>query len=415
MFPEVDPQSNDALDERFMLPPAVAPPQSAWRPPGLVLSRLLLILATLVALVAMPKLIENVQYSLTRGRLRAQAEVAEAHLVKYNKIADPAEAFKWVAMRMEPCVVHINTQRKAEVAQLRDDHSFLFGNPDPLRVSGEGSGVIVDPAGYILTNHHVILGADEIEVVLGDDRIISPEDVTVVGVDPLSDLAVLKVNAGTLVAAAWGQSENLEVGDWVVAVGAPFGLDRTVTAGIVSAKRKKFVDRSASQDFLQTDVAVNPGNSGGPLVNLKGEIVGINTAIVGSSYQGISFAIPSDVAKTIYDQIKSSGRAVRGWLGVEMDKVTLEQAKAAGLDSPSGSLVTGVVVDAPADQAQIRRNDIIVSWNGKPVNSPRDLSVLVAETPIDTIVPAELIRGVERRSVQVKVTDRPLKGIRIRP
>ncbi len=415
MFPEVDPQSSEASGDRFMLPPAVAAPQSAWRPPGLVLSRLLLILATLVALVAMPKLIENVQYSLTRGRLRAQAEVAEAHLVKYNKIADPAEAFKWVAMRMEPCVVHINTQRKAEFAQMRDDHSFLFGDPDQLQVSGEGSGVIVDPAGYILTNYHVIADADEIEVVLGDDRIIRSEDVTIVGVDPLSDLAVLKVNAGTLVAAEWGQSEALEVGDWVVAVGAPFGLDRTVTAGIVSAKRKKFVDRSASQDFLQTDVAVNPGNSGGPLVNLKGEIVGINTAIVGSSFQGISFAIPSDVAKAIYDQIKASGRAVRGWLGVGMEKLTMDQAKAAGLESPSGSLVTGVVVDSPADEAKLRRHDIVVSWNGKPVTSPRDLSVLVAETPVDTVVPAELIRGVERQTVQVKVTDRPLKGIHIRP
>ncbi len=415
MFPEVDPQSSEASGDRFMLPAAVAPPQSAWRPSGLVLSRLLLILATLVALVAMPKLIENVQYSLTRGRLRAQAEVAEAHLVKYNKIADPAEAFKWVAMRMEPCVVHINTRRKAELAQLRDDQY-----PDQLQVSGEGSGVIVDPAGYILTNYHVIADAEELSVVMGDDRIVPPEDVTVVGVDPLSDLAVLKVNAGTLVAAEWGQSEALEVGDWVVAVGAPFGLDRTVTAGIVSAKRKRFVDRTSAQDFLQTDllqtdVAVNPGNSGGPLVNLKGEIVGINTAIVGSSFQGISFAIPSDVAKAIYDQIKASGRAVRGWLGVGMEKLTLEQAKAAGLESPSGSLVTGVVVDSPADEAKLRRHDIVVSWNGKPVTSPRDLSVMVAETPVDTVVPAELIRGVERRTVQVKVTDRPLKGIYIRP
>jgi serine protease Do len=397
---------------QFVLPPPVppAPPPQ----PGLVLSRLLLVLALLVALVAMPRLIETVQYSLTRGRLRAQAEVAEAHLVKYNKIADPAEAFKWVALRMEPCVVHINTQRKSQTSQLRDDHSFLFDAPDQFQIAGEGSGVVVDPAGYIVTNHHVIADADQIEVVLGDDRVIKPEDVEVVGIDPLSDIAVLKVNAGTLVAAGWGKSEELNVGDWVVAVGAPFGLDRTVTAGIVSAKRKKFVDRSAAQDYLQSDVAVNPGNSGGPLVNLKGEIVGINTAIVGSAYQGISFAIPSDVAKSIYEQIKESGHAVRGWLGVGMEKVTLEQAELAGLDSPAGSFVTGVVVNSPADLAGILRNDIVVSWDNQPIKNPRDLSVLVAATPIGKTVAAEVIRGLERQIVQVVVTDRPLTGIRVR-
>lgn len=414
MFPEDDSPSHDVSADRFVLPAATPPPPAPARYPGLVMSRLLLILATLVALVAMPKLIENVQYSLTRGRLRAQAEVAEAHLVKYDKIADPAEAFKWVALRMEASVVHINTSSTAAISRLRGDESPQMANPDQLEVNGEGSGVIVDPSGYIVTNYHVIAGATEITVVLSDDRMIGPEDVTIVGVDELSDLAVLKVDAGNLVAAAWGDSNAMEVGDWLVAVGAPFGLDRTVTAGILSAKRKKFVDRSATQDFLQTDVAVNPGNSGGPLVNLKGEIVGINTAIVGNAYQGISFAIPSDIAKSVYDQIKANGKAVRGWLGVEMAKLTAENAQAAGLDKPHGSLVTNVVMNSPADLAKIERNDIVVSWGGKPVTSPRDLGQLVAETPIDTVVPAEIVRGVERKIVQVKVTDRPLRNIRLK-
>jgi serine protease Do len=406
MYPEADPPASETFADRFQLPSPVPPPPP--RNTGLVLSRLLLILATLVALVAMPKLLESVQYSLTRGRLRAQAEVAEAHLVKYNQIADPAEAFKWVALRMEASVVHINTSRKAELARMRDDQSTLFGDPERFEVSGEGSGVVVDPTGYIVTNHHVIQGADEITVVLSDDRQISAADVTVVGIDPLSDLAVLKVNAGTLVAAPWGESEAMEVGDWLVAVGAPFGLDRTVTAGILSAKRKKFVDRSATQDFLQTDVAVNPGNSGGPLVNLKGEIVGINTAIVGNAYQGISFAIPSDVAKSIYEQIKANGKAVRGWLGVGMEKLTLDQAQAAGLDAAQGAMITEVVMNSPADLAKLQANDIVVGWNGQPISSPRDLSVLVAETPIDTVADAEIIRGMERKIMKVKVTDRPL-------
>ncbi|MDZ4781747.1 MAG: trypsin-like peptidase domain-containing protein [Planctomycetia bacterium] len=412
MFPEDDSPSHDVSADRFLLPASSPPPPAPARYPGLVMSRLLLILATLVALVAMPRLLENVQYSLTRGRLRAQAEVAETHLAKYDKIADPAEAFKWVALRMEASVVHINTSRRPEISSTGDPPRLTL--PPDFEVSGEGSGVIVDASGYILTNHHVISGAEQISVVLSDDRIIGPEDVTIVGIDEFSDLAVLKVDAGNLVAAAWGDSNAMEVGDWLVAVGAPFGLDRTVTAGILSAKRKKFVDRSATQDFLQTDVAVNPGNSGGPLVNLKGEIVGINTAIVGNAYQGISFAIPSDIAKSVYEQIKANGKAVRGWLGVEMAKLTAENAKSAGLDKPDGSLVTNVVMNSPADLAKIERNDIVVSWGGKPVASPRDLGQLVAETPIDTVVPAEIIRGAERQTVQVKVTDRPLRNIRIK-
>jgi serine protease Do len=411
MFPEDESPSQDESVDRFVLPASSPPPPAPVKHPGLVMSRLLLILATLVALVAMPKLIESVQYSLTRGRLRAQAEVAETHLAKYDKIADPAEAFKWVAMRMEASVVHINTSSTAAISRMRGDESPRMTDPDQYEVSGEGSGVIVDASGYIVTNFHVIAGAKEITVVLSDDRIIGPQDVTIVGVDELSDLAVLKVDAGNLVAAAWGDSDAMEVGDWLVAVGAPFGLDRTVTAGILSAKRKKFVDRSAMlTDFLQTDVAVNPGNSGGPLVNLKGEIVGINTAIVGNAYQGISFAIPSDIAKSVYDQIKANGKAVRGWLGVEMAKLTQENAVAAGLEKPEGSLVTNVVMNSPADLAKIERDDIVVSWGGKPVTSPRDLGQLVAET----LVAAEIIRGTERQIVQVMVTDRPLRNIRIK-
>lgn len=403
MFPEADPPASETFAERLPAPKPPAPPRGS----GAVLSRLLLILATLIALVAMPRLLETVQYSLTRGRLRAQAEVAEAHLVKYDKIADPAEAFKWVARRMEASVVHINTSRTTELAQRRDDRSLMFDAPEQFQVSGEGSGVIVDPAGYIVTNHHVIQGATEITVVLSDDRRIGPGDVAIVGVDPLSDLAVLKVDAGTLVAASWGDSEALDVGDWVVAVGAPFGLDRTVTAGILSAKRKKFVDRSATQDFLQTDVAVNPGNSGGPLVNLKGEIVGINTAIVGNAYQGISFAIPSDVAQSIYEEIKANGKATRGWLGVALEKFTAEEARQAGMTIAAGVRVLEVVSDSPAAEARIHRNDIVVAWNGKPVETPRDLSVLIAKTPIDTLAEAEIYRGTERMVVRINVTDRP--------
>ena len=386
------------------------PPRVTPRRP-LRLTALVWIPVLTVALLAVAPLIERIQYASTRGRLMAEAEVAETQLAR---LTDTSEAFRWVARRVEPSVVHIETRRatrtSAEDPQ-RDPRLPLFGHPREFLTQGQGSGVIVDDAGYILTNNHVIEGATGITVQLGDGREI--DNVAVVGRDPQTDLAVLKVEAEGLSTVAWGDSEELEVGDWVLAVGNPFGLDRTVTSGIVSAKSRRVLDHSTFQDYLQTDAAVNPGSSGGPLVNLRGEVVGITTAIVGSSYQGVSFAIPSRIARGIYEQLKTSGRAIRGWLGVMMENVASEDAAANG-SGPRGVRVLAVVVGSPADQAGLEIGDIILRWGGVDVHGPADLKLEVAATAVGSQVEAEILRENEPLTVNVSVGQTPDGEVRMR-
>jgi serine protease Do len=219
---------------------------------------------------------------------------------------------------------------------------------------------------------------------------------------------VLKVDAGGLVAAPWGDSDTLEVGDWVLAVGNPFGLDRSVTAGILSAKqRRQVVDSLPFQDFLQTDAAVNPGNSGGPLVNLRGEVIGINTAIVGEAYQGISFAIPSVTARDVYQRLKTTGKVSRGWLGVSLQELTEERAKALKIDARQGVIVQSVVPESPAAEAGLQSGDCIVEWNGQQVTSPSDLSLRVARTAVHSSVLASIVRQQQKLEIEVVVGERP--------
>jgi serine protease Do len=216
----------------------------------------------------------------------------------------------------------------------------MFPSPRRRESSGQGSGVIVDAAGYIVTNYHVIRDATEIEVGLSDGRRLGAQ---LVGTDSATDLALLRIDADRLTSAEWGDSERLEVGSLVWAAGSPFGLQRTITFGIISAKNRAGVAGNAYQDFLQTDAAVNPGNSGGPLVDEQGRIVGINTAIVGEVYQGISFAVPSNVVREVYERLRLEGKFARGWLGVEMDEVTDELADRLGLHVPQGAYVVKLV------------------------------------------------------------------------
>jgi serine protease Do len=265
--------------------------------------------------------------------------------------------------------------------------------------------VVVDAAGYILTNYHVIENAAQVEVQLADGR--SERNVTVVGADPLTDLAVLKVNDGKLLAAPWGDSDQLEVGDQVIAVGNPYGLTRTVTAGIVSAKDRREATDRGYQEYLQTDAAVNPGNSGGPLVDLKGQVVGINTAIYGRAYQGISFAIPSRLAHEVYNRLRTEGKISRGWLGVAMEEVPESSAKQLGLDLPAGVMVADVVPGSPAERAGLKRDDLIVRWDDHKVADPMDLSRAVAKTKIGAKVEIGLIRDGKRITRSVQVAERP--------
>ncbi len=391
-----DPSHADAGDPQPVLVAEYRPPRRLPWLTGILLG--LLVVLIVPQLVAY--LVEQVQYSATLGKQRAKYEVAREVL---GNLPEPEQRFALVANVIEPSVVGVETEQVVSRQTAGDEWGFLFQRPHQFRSQGEGSGVIMDEQGYIITNFHVIGRADPdaVTVKLADGRTVS--DVTIIGSDPLSDIAVLKINAPDLTAATWGDSDDLDVGNSVLAVGNPFRLDRTVTAGIISAKgRRGIVQDLNYQDFLQTDAAVNPGNSGGPLVNMNGQVVGINTAIYGESYQGISFAIPSRIAEDVYEQIKSRGTVARGWLGVELQTISEPLRQRLGLPDTRGVLVTRVLADSPAEKAGIVPGDVIVTWNGKQIEVISDLTMDVARTEIGSEGTAGLIR--EGRQIELPVT-----------
>jgi serine protease Do len=273
------------------------------------------------------------------------------------------------------------------------------GHPREFKQRALGSGVIVDPKGYVITNNHVVAEADEIIVRLkGGDEFPAK----IIGRDPKTDLALIKVDTKhDLPFLPLGDSDKLRVGDWVLAVGNPFGLEHTVTAGIISAKGR-IIGAGPYDNFLQTDASINPGNSGGPLINLQGEVVGINTAIAPQG-QGIGFAIPVNTTKTIMAQLRDHGRVVRGWLGVTIQPVTKELAEKFGLTEPIGALVADVVPGSPADKAGLKRGDVIVGYEGKTVKDMHDLPRLVAETKVGSQVSLEVVREGKKRPLQVTI------------
>ncbi len=312
-----------------------------------------------------------------------------------------------------PSVVNIFTSKEiSEPAHpLLNDPTFrqFFGEQfetRPRRTSSLGSGVIVSPNGYILTNHHVIEAADEVEVALVDGR---KAKASMIGSDPESDLAVLKVKLNDLPAITFGQSQQVKVGDVVLAVGNPFGVGQSVTMGIVSALSRSRVGINTFENFIQTDAAVNPGNSGGALTDTSGNLIGINTAIysrTGGSL-GIGFAIPTHVAKQIMEQIIQSGSVIRGWLGVSMQDMTQDLAESFGLDNLTGALIAGVLKDGPADQAGIKPGDILIAVEGKPVTSSSELLNLVAALPPGNTVTVTVIRSKQEKSIPIRVGVRP--------
>ncbi|MEO5339893.1 MAG: DegQ family serine endoprotease [Magnetococcus sp. MYC-9] len=272
-----------------------------------------------------------------------------------------------------------------------------------------GSGVIIDASGYILTNNHVVAEADNIQVRLPDEREFAAK---VVGKDSKTDLALIRIEgAGTLPVAQMGDSDQAEVGSWVVAIGNPFGLETTVTAGIISAKGR-IIGSGPYDNFLQTDAAINPGNSGGPLFNLEGAVIGINTAIFSRSggNMGIGFAIPVNMAKTVLEQLKTQGHVTRGWLGVRIQSITHELAKALGLDKRHGALVASVEAGSPAQKAGILAGDVVVRFDGRAVGQMNELPSIVAETPIGKKVRVELIRDSRPLTLEVAVAEMKEKG-----
>ncbi len=281
---------------------------------------------------------------------------------------------------------------------------FREQQPSPRPVTALGSGFIIDASGLVVTNNHVVADADEIQVTLHDDTVLQAE---LVGTDPLTDLALLRVKTDKpLPAARFGDSNALRIGDWVMAIGNPFGLGGTVTTGILSA-RARDINQGPYDEFLQTDASINRGNSGGPLFNMAGEVVGINTAIfspTGGSI-GIGFAVPSSLARPVFEQIRDHGKPRRGWLGVQIQAVTPEIAESLQLREPKGALVTTVTPDGPAQQAGIRQGDVILRFNGQDVDAMRQLPRLVADTPIGQKAEVVIQRGGETRTLSVSVGD----------
>ncbi len=280
---------------------------------------------------------------------------------------------------------------------------FFENTPDSkVKQQSLGSGFIIDKAGFILTNNHVVDNAQDIKVKLSDGREFTAK---VIGRDPKTDLALIKITSvfEKLPVLTLGDSDAIRVGDWVLAVGNPFGLGQTVTQGIISATGR-VIGSGPYDDFLQTDAPINPGNSGGPLINLKGEVIGINTAIV-SGGQGLGFAIPSNIAKSVVTQLREKGKVVRGWIGVNIQSVTPEIAKSFGLKEARGALVSEVVSGGPADKAGMRQGDIILSFAGKKIKSVNDLPFMVAETPVGESVAVVVFRNGKEAELRIRIEE----------
>jgi serine protease Do len=319
----------------------------------------------------------------------------------------------WVAEKNIPAVVHIDVTERQEVTlpfqPFENDPFFryFFNAPQMPRkykreVQGLGTGMIMDAKGHILTNNHVVGGASKIQVLLANGR---RYPATLVGTDPKTDLAVIKISAKeSLPFVTFGDSDKTKVGDWVVAIGHPRGLDQTVTQGIISAKhRQGIMEPSSYQDFLQTDAAINPGNSGGPLLNLKGEVIGVNAAIVSQSggYEGIGFAIPSNMALYIAQALIGRGRVERGWLGVSVQDLSPELAKSFNMDIAKGALIADVVKDGPAEKAGLKRGDVVIAYKGIEIPDARTFLNRASGSPIGENVRLTILRDGVKKEITV--------------
>lgn len=341
------------------------------------------------------------------------------------------DSFVQVAEKLTPAVVNISSTRKeaapggGDADQFFKNHPFreFFGDEffkkfkkgpgegrGEMRPQGMGSGVIVSADGLILTNSHVVKDADEIKVNLSDKRSFTAK---VIGADPESDIALIKIDAKGLPTAELGDSDKLRVGEIVFAIGNPFGLNRTVTSGIVSATGRANVGIIDYEDFIQTDAAINPGNSGGPLVNIEGKVIGINTAIASRSggYQGIGFAIPSNSARLIMNDLQKTGKVRRGLLGVNIQNLDDSLAKSFGRDNSEGALVSQVIEGSPAEKVGVKSGDIILKFNGQPVSGAAELKNMVGREKPDTDAKLTIFRDKKIIELSVKITERTPKAL----
>ena len=367
-------------------------------------------LLSLIALLSSAFLNTTGEAALTSEEKRAIAQIRA-----YNT------AFKAIAREVTPSVVTINVTLKAEDMPRRRNFPFPFDfeerpnrrpdrrpqMPDPQTT---GSGIVITADGYILTNHHVAGNADKLTVTFSDNR---EYDAELVGSDPRTDIAVIKIDATGLKPATIGKSDAVEIGEWVLAIGAPLNLKSTVTAGIVSAVGRNIGilqnnDRFTVEDFIQTDAAINPGNSGGALVNLNGEVIGVNTAIATSnrSFIGYGFAVPIDLAKKVMDDIVEHGKVKRGYIGISLSTVDAGTAEAFGLDRPKGVLINAILPNTPAAKANLEEGDIILSVDGQPVNRSNQLQSLIARKHPGDIVTLTVRRNTENLTVSVTLDER---------
>ncbi len=343
-------------------------------------------------------------------------------------LARTAKAFASVVKKAEPAVVHVAVEKSVKGGGSAPANPFDFFNdpfferffgpqfrhprmdprrqPRQFKQRAAGSGFIISPDGYILTNNHVVEKADKITVRLNDKREFTAK---VIGTDPQSDVAVIKIDGNNLPVLPLGDSDKIEVGEWVIAIGSPFELNQTVTVGVVSAKGRNRMGINDYENFIQTDAAINPGNSGGPLLNIYGQAIGINTAIFSRSggYMGIGFAIPINMAKTIEQQLRKYGKVTRGWLGVVIQDLNEDLARSFGLDRTQGVLVSEVSDNSPAARAGLRQGDILVTYNGTRLADVADLRNKVAMTAPGTRVTMELIRDGRKKKVEVTIGEQP--------
>ncbi len=369
------------------------PPQhsSAW------VTLLCFLLALIAARMVIPYLVEEMRYAWHRGELRAAYEVSGDGLRNVS-LDTITQAYQMVVDRTGPSVVHIDIMGPVDGLSQHGDLLSAGGLPPKQVPCDQGSGIVVSEDGFVLTNEHVIKDGEAIRVTLSDGRRLPA---TIIGIDALTDLALLKIDANGLLPITWGDSDAVRVGMPVWAMGSPFGLERTVTSGILSGKHRAAKAGTSYQDFMQSDAAVNPGNSGGPLVDSRGELIGVNTAIVGDTYRGVSFSIPSNVAKEVFERLRASGKVARGWLGVAL------------ADSDEDSEQQGAVVTSfaarvsPAREAGIKSGDLITAVNGTAVHDMGELMRRIAVIPAGTKVILDVLRDGSAQSIEVTIGARP--------
>lgn len=361
-------------------------------------------------------------FLMTTTAALAQDEADVALLDRTSK------AFTSVVKKAGPAVVHVGVEKTATSSAMPQFPFDLFndpfferffgpqfrhpdmpqgrGKPRSFRQQAAGSGFIISSDGYILTNNHVVDGAETITVRLADEREFKAK---VVGADPQTDVAMIKIEGSRLPVLPLGDSDALEVGEWVIAIGSPFQLNQTVTVGVVSAKGRNRMGITDYENFIQTDAAINPGNSGGPLLNIRGEAVGMNTAIFSRSggYMGIGFSIPINMAKNIEKQLRTTGKVTRGWLGVVIQDVSEELAKQFGSKDKRGALISEVSTDSPAQRSGLLQGDILIAIDGRTITNVADLRNRIAETPPNTVVALRILRNGQEKDMKVTIGEQP--------